>query len=257
MKFSRIPRGFTPKLRGWRRSQRLKARKSLRRTPRRGLRQKYLVRTEGGEGLQPRRSSKPRRIGKHWENKPAVIETKSGREYCNPGTLEGRAEYAWRTFVLWIRQERHCCICCEYLSLKDATFEHEDSRTKARKDERLWRDDGEPMNGVSHMWCNKLRGSKRTPIFHYPQLERGDFAMIDTVTEEQAREAQVYIEGRVCVCTRAKEPNAPFCEDCHGRIGNQRRHELETMQGPRYIRALELAKRAATGRDVDGAEGVA
>src|ERR1044071_9431529 len=43
------------------------------------------------------------RIGKHWEHKPPVVR-RGEREICNPATDEGRAEYKWRTLLMWLRQ---------------------------------------------------------------------------------------------------------------------------------------------------------
>lgn len=109
------------------------------------------------------------RIGSHWKRKPAVIEYSDKRQRCNPGTVEGRREYFNRKMEAYQRQGGLCCICLKPLALKDATFEHQNGRNKI--DERLWVD-GKPLNGCSHLLCNQQRGSRKTKIFHYPQLER-------------------------------------------------------------------------------------
>jgi len=112
-------------------------------------------------------------IGKHWQNKPAVIVYRDGRERCNPGTPEGCAEYAWRKILLWVRQycpdvdASLCCVCRLPITLKACTFEHEAGRGGGKIDERLWNPEThKPINGVSHLWCNLNRGSSRSPIFH-------------------------------------------------------------------------------------------
>lgn len=221
-------------------------RKSLTKEVTYGLRslKNSTVRVRRGDVAKTRRAANPRRIGKHWKDKPAVIIRK-GREICNPATPEGRGEYAWRTFLLWLRQDGFCCCCLQKLKLKAATFEHEHQRTKGARDERIWAD-GLPMNGASHGWCNLKRGSKRTPIAHYPQKEQDGIEM-DMITEDQALAAAAYLQGAVCVCTAAKLKDEPFCDNCRGRIGAQRQHDLETMAGPRFIQALESAKAAALG----------
>lgn len=113
-------------------------------------------------------------IGKHWLNKPAAV-VRGEREICNPATQEGREEYWYRTFLLWLRQEGWCCFreygfCPGKLKLADATFEHENKRTKAQRDDRLSYFDAAgkemPMNGAAHLECNQIAGSRRLPIWH-------------------------------------------------------------------------------------------
>lgn len=101
-----------------------------------------------------------------------------GREVCNPLTLGGQYEYHLRIVMMCVRQYDpragfvRCCNCRKRLKFKDATFEHEDGRTKARQDDRIAIFDlitGRLLrliNGASHGWCNAKRGSKRTPIWH-------------------------------------------------------------------------------------------
>lgn len=121
------------------------------------------------DGLNKKRKSVRRGSGKHWESKPAVI-IRGEREICNPVTIEGRAEYKWRTMLVFVRQDGICCNCLEPLSLSECTFEHEDGRTSGRKDERTAIfEDGRfvrHLNGASHLICNSRRGSRRTEIYH-------------------------------------------------------------------------------------------
>jgi hypothetical protein len=107
--------------------------------------------------------------GKHWLSKPAVVH-RGEREICNPATPEGRAEYAWRKLLLWVRQDGICCNCRKPLTLSECTFEHEEERAAGRRDDRLAIiENGQlvrHLNGVSHRHCNRLRGSTKTPIYH-------------------------------------------------------------------------------------------
>lgn len=119
---------------------------------------------------RPRRKAIAR-VGKHWKHKAAVIVKRGGREICNPATPEGRAEYFWRKLLMLIRQEGFCCNCPYLLRIEDMTFEHENGRGAAKRDDRiaLMDDDGRflrHINGVSHADCNQRRGSRRTEIEH-------------------------------------------------------------------------------------------
>lgn len=113
-------------------------------------------------------------VGKHWLSKPAVV-LRGEREICNPATDEGRAEYKWRTMLMWIRQDRWCCFheydfCPGRLKLRDATFEHEKKRTKGRQDDRISYIDKagkeQPLNGAAHGECNRIAGSRKLRIDH-------------------------------------------------------------------------------------------
>jgi hypothetical protein len=121
---------------------------------------------KAGRGLQ--------KIGKHWLNKPPIVR-RGEREICNPATAEGRAEYKYRTMLLWLRQEGWCCFheydfCPGRLKLSEATMEHEKKRTRAGQDDRLYYldDAGKeiPLNGAAHLNCNKIAGSRKLPIWH-------------------------------------------------------------------------------------------
>ncbi len=52
------------------------------------------------------------------------------------------------------------------LLLKDATFEHEDGRGAggSKRDDRIVLPDGTWINGVSHLLCNSLKGSRHIPF---------------------------------------------------------------------------------------------
>ena len=116
------------------------------------------------------RSSIRRGPGKSWLTKPAVVY-RGEKEICNPATVEGRAEYKYRTMLLWLRQDAICCFkdydfCPGMLHLAQATFQHQNLRGKD-KDERIWDPKTkEPLNGAAHGECNLIAGSRRLPIFH-------------------------------------------------------------------------------------------
>lgn len=142
--------------------------------------------------LSPASTSEPksksiRRVGKHWLTKPAVTIRRDLKEICNPATVEGRAEYWFRTMLMWIRQDGWCCFreydfCPGRLRLADCTFEHEDKRGGGKKDERLALVDTEGrfirhINGAAHGECNGIAGSRRLPIYH------GGFSTIEVNPE--------------------------------------------------------------------------
>lgn len=115
--------------------------------------------------------SRPRPVGKHWQSKPWLVKYDDGREICNLSKSAGLGEYRLRIFLMWVRQDGWCCNCGYRLKLSEATFEHEDGRTKARRDDRIaiFNEDGHfvrHLNGASHPHCNCKRGSRRTEIFH-------------------------------------------------------------------------------------------
>lgn len=127
-------------------------------------------------------TSKPKaiaRVSKRHLRRPDLIIKDDGREVCNPSTPGGKRLYAERLEQAFNRQYDpavgyvRCCNCVKRLKREDATFEHERGRHPARIDERLELPDGTLLNGASHGWCNCLRGSKRTPIWHGPQERIG------------------------------------------------------------------------------------
>lgn len=118
------------------------------------------------------KSKSIRAVGKHWLTKPAVIIRRDLKEICNPATVEGRAEYWFRTMLMWIRQDGWCCFreydfCPGRLTLADCTFEHEQKRGASKRDDRIWLPETrKPINGACHGMCNSIVGSSRLEIFH-------------------------------------------------------------------------------------------
>lgn len=113
-------------------------------------------------------------VGKHWLSKPAVV-VRGEREICNPATVEGRAEYKYRTLLMFVRQDGWCCFheydfCPGRMHLSQATFEHEGKRTKGQQDDKISYFDAagkeQPMNGAAHAECNGIAGSRKLPIYH-------------------------------------------------------------------------------------------
>lgn len=95
----------------------------------------------------------------------AVKKFKDGREVCC-NNAKGNREYKERIRIMWYRQHGICCLCndCNFLmTLELATFEHSLGRGMGggHRDDRIWDENGNPMNGAAHGWCNSLKGSKR------------------------------------------------------------------------------------------------
>ena len=106
---------------------------------------------------------------------PNVKVFPGGREVCqtrldHPEGAEGRAEYKRRKEAMWKRQKGICCLygflpeCPGKLEIKLATFEHEDGRGGGKRDDRISLPDGTWINGVSHLMCNSLKGSRHIPF---------------------------------------------------------------------------------------------
>jgi hypothetical protein len=205
------------------------------------------VRVKRGGDTGKRRAFKPRRFGKHWLTKPAVI-FRGQREICNPVTDDGILQYWYRRTAMWVRQEGSCCICCQDLHLADASFEHENGRTAGRRDDRI-EIDGKAHNGASHLWCNKRRGSKRTPIYHYPQFHLEEDMPL---SGEQFDELSIYLLLTQCCCGRSKASGEPFCESCGGKLSPQQRFDLDPgkadityLRGVARVRAQVMDPEAA------------
>src|SRR5579871_3809975 len=97
--------------------------------------------------------------------RPAVRVFPGGREVCNLKTIAGNDEYCRRIHLMLIRQKGLCCNCRKPIYPESPCFEHEVPRGLGGG----WRDDrieinGKPVNGASHILCNSVRGSRRTPI---------------------------------------------------------------------------------------------
>jgi hypothetical protein len=90
----------------------------------------------------------------------------------HPEGAEARAEYKRRKEAMWERQKGICCLygflpqCPGKLLLKDCSFEHEDGRGAggSKRDDRIVLPDGTWINGVSHLLCNSLKGSRHIPF---------------------------------------------------------------------------------------------
>jgi hypothetical protein len=96
------------------------------------------------------------------EPAPAVRIYDGGREVCNMMTAAGKREYRRRTLEMRERQDNRCCLCHQWMSVQDTTFEHEAGRgmNGAHRDDRIEKD-GKWLNGAAHFWCNSLKGSQR------------------------------------------------------------------------------------------------
>ncbi len=90
----------------------------------------------------------------------AVRKYPDGREVCQD-SLAGRREYLRRLEIMCRRQSWICCLCPERLhGLQDSTFEHQRRRGMhaAFRDDRIYNERGEQMNGAAHWNCNVLKG---------------------------------------------------------------------------------------------------
>ncbi len=88
----------------------------------------------------------------------AVLVYPDGREVC-VNSKDGWVEYKRRVRVMWMRQERRCCLCGKPLALANSTFEHQRRRGMGA----AWRDDrisrgGQDWNGAAHWVCNSEKG---------------------------------------------------------------------------------------------------
>ena len=90
----------------------------------------------------------------------AVRKYPDGREVCQD-SFAGRREYLRRLELMVRRQNWVCCLCPERIrSLQDATFEHQRRRGMhaAFRDDRIYNERGEQMNGAAHWVCNVEKG---------------------------------------------------------------------------------------------------
>ena len=94
--------------------------------------------------------------------KEPVRVMRDGREVCDLNSKRGMDEYLSRKRAMWERQHHVCCICRDFLSWKDAFFEHENGRGSGggHRDDRI-EVDGKWQNGAAHALCNSAKGSRR------------------------------------------------------------------------------------------------
>lgn len=97
-----------------------------------------------------------------------VREYPDKRQVCCD-TADGKREYNRRIQEMRLRQHGICCLlgkvksCKGLMSAEEATFEHGEPRRMgaAFRDDRIWDENGDPMNGAAHGWCNREKGSRR------------------------------------------------------------------------------------------------
>jgi hypothetical protein len=90
----------------------------------------------------------------------AVRKYPDGREVCQDSPA-GYREYTRRLEVMLTRQHWQCCLCPGRIrSRSDATFEHQRRRGigAAFRDDRIYNERGEQMNGAAHWTCNGEKG---------------------------------------------------------------------------------------------------
>lgn len=95
--------------------------------------------------------------------KPAAVHvTRDGREICSEHAA-GKREYDRRKKIMWLRQLKRCGICRHPTPLEEGQFGHGHSRGMGGgfRDDRIWDDDGNPLNAFLCGKCNSEQGSKR------------------------------------------------------------------------------------------------
>lgn len=82
------------------------------------------------------------------------------REVCQDSPA-GHKEYTRRLDIMLTRQHWQCCLCTDRIRTRsDATFEHQRRRGMgaAFRDDRIYNERGEWMNGAAHWVCNGEKG---------------------------------------------------------------------------------------------------
>jgi hypothetical protein len=82
------------------------------------------------------------------------------REVCQDSPA-GHKEYNRRLDIMLTRQHWQCCLCTDRIRTRsDATFEHQRRRGMgaAFRDDRIYNERGEWMNGAAHWVCNGEKG---------------------------------------------------------------------------------------------------
>jgi hypothetical protein len=89
----------------------------------------------------------------------AVRVYPDGRQVCQDSAA-GWREYKRRVELMLQMQNWRCCLCEKRLALADATFEHGRRRGlhAAFRDDRVWNERGEKINGAAHWVCNGEKG---------------------------------------------------------------------------------------------------
>jgi len=89
----------------------------------------------------------------------AVRKYPDGREVCQDSP-SGWREYKRRVELMLQLQNYRCCLCEKRLALTDVTFEHQRRRGMhaAFRDDRVFNERGEKINGVAHWTCNSEKG---------------------------------------------------------------------------------------------------
>jgi len=104
-----------------------------------------------------------------------------GREICSK-TPSGKREYNRRIVVMWKRDGCRCCLCGQPINLREATFEHKESRGLGggKRDDRI------ESNGVSHWNGNMAKGSMHIDNYlEKPLFERISLCLGRTITEAE------------------------------------------------------------------------
>jgi len=105
---------------------------------------------------------------------PAVQVFPDGREVCSD-THAGEREYKRRLAIMVDRQKNVCPMYGHVLLFP--TFDHEDGRgmNGSHRDDRIWKEDGTPMNAALCSVCNTEKGSRRIPYKFQVTITRDQY----------------------------------------------------------------------------------
>ena len=101
-------------------------------------------------------------IAKYYIAKPAAVHVaRDGREICSEHAA-GKREYNRRKQVMWERQLGRCGSCRVPTPLEEGQFGHSSSRGFGGgfRDDRIWDENGKPMNAFLCGKCNSAQGSR-------------------------------------------------------------------------------------------------
>lgn len=100
---------------------------------------------------------------KYFVTKPEPFHTtRDGREICSEHAA-GKREYERRKKIMWMRQLERCATCREHTAFEEGQFGHGRSRGFGGgfRDDRIWDQDGRPMNAFLCGKCNSAQGSRK------------------------------------------------------------------------------------------------
>lgn len=87
---------------------------------------------------------------------------RDGRQVCHDSAA-GKREYRWRTELMWQRQGETCAIGNHFITVEEATFDHQDGRGHGggHRTDAINDAEGNWINAAVCNHCNILKGSRR------------------------------------------------------------------------------------------------